>query len=250
MKLKNKIAIVTGGSKGIGAAICEAYAKEGAQVIVVNKNDPAAGIAVAEKIKQAGFQAEAMQCDVADEAAVTALVQQILNKYGRIDILVNNAGLAVFKPLEEQTLGDWNFVMDTNLKSAFLMSRAVVPIMKKQKYGKIIFIASIAATVGFATVVPYSATKGGLLAMAKSMVAELSTFNINVNTISPGTVDTPGNQTFLSDPEFLKVLAARTASGTAMQPQDIADAAVFLASDDAKAIHGLNLIVDNARCTL
>ncbi len=250
MKLKNKVAIVTGGSKGIGTAICEAYAKEGAVVIVVNKHDPATGIAVAKEIQQTGYQAEAIQCDITNEIAVNSLVHQVLQKYQHIDILVNNAGLAVFKNFEDQTLDDWNFVMDTNLKSAFLMSRAVVPFMKQQKHGKIIFIASIAATVGFATIAPYSATKGGMLAMAKSMVVELSRYNINVNSISPGTVDTPGNQTFLTDPEFLKGIAARTASGMPMQPKDIAGAAVFLASDDANAIHGLNLIVDNAWTTL
>ena len=247
MRLKNKIAIVTGGSQGIGEAICYAYAKEGANVIVVNKNHPKIGEDVANKIKMQGGFAHAIECDVADETSVSHLIEKVINTHGRIDILVNNASVVVFKNLEEQTLEDWNFVIDTNLKGSFLMSKAVIPHMKKQKYGKIIFTTSIANTMGFPTIGPYSATKAGMLAMAKTMVAELARYNINVNCISPGSTDTPQNQLFLTDPKFIEMLARRAATGEAMQPCDLAGAAVFLASDESSAVHGLDLIVDNAQ---
>lgn len=249
MKLKDKVAIVTGGSQGIGEAICHAYAQEGATVIVVNKNHPENGIKVADKIKHAGGQAEAIACDITNESSINNLVAEVIKKYGRVDILVNNAGLAIFKNFEEQTVEDWDFVMNINLKSAFLMSRAVIPFMKKHKYGKIIFVSSNAASMGFATIAPYSASKGGLLAMAKAMVVELGRYNINVNSISPGSTDTPSNK-FLNNPEFIEYLAQRTVSGKVMKPQDMTGAAIFLASDDASAVHGLDLRVDNGQCTI
>lgn len=251
MKLKNKIAIVTGGSQGIGEAICYAYAKEGAIVIIANKNHPEAGIQVANKIQTDGGKAEAMVCDVSDPSSIKKLIEHVSNKYNQIDILVNNAGVVVFKKFEDQTLDDWNFVIDTNLKSAFLMSQSVVPLMKKQNGGKIIFVSSVAGSIGFPTVAPYSASKGGMLAMAKTMVSELAQYNINVNSISPGNTETPINQQLRSDSAFVEMLAQRTPSGRAyMKPQEIAGAAVFLASEDAKAIHGLDLIVDDGWCAI
>jgi NAD(P)-dependent dehydrogenase (short-subunit alcohol dehydrogenase family) len=137
-------------------------------------------------------------------------------------------------------------VIDTNLKGSFLLSRAVVPLMKKHRYGKIIFVSSNAASVGLATIAPYSASKAGMIAMANSMVAELAQFNINVNSVSPGSTATPINQHLQNDPEFAKILAQRTPRGIAfMQPEEVAAAALFLASDEARAVHGLDLIVDN-----
>ncbi len=246
MRLKDKVAIVTGGSQGIGEAICYAYAREGAVVIVVNKNHPELGKQVAEKIKKSGGRAEAMQCDVADEQSVQALIDAVIKKYQRVDILVNNAAIAKFKLFEEHTLDDWDHIMDVNLKGPFLMSRAVVPSMKKQHSGKIIFIASIAASQGFGLLSAYSASKGGLLALAKPMALELSRHGINVNCISPGSVDTPQTKPFITDPEFLKKISERTATGVPMQPEHLGEAAVFLASDGASAVHGVNLPVDNA----
>ena len=251
MKLNEKIAIVTGGSQGIGEAICYAYAKENATVIVVNKNHPESGIRVADKINKEGGKAEAVVCDVTDINSVKKLIEYISDKYNRIDILVNNAGVVVFKKIEDQTLDDWNYVIDTNLKSAFLMSQAVIPLMKKQNNGKIIFVSSVAGSIGFATVAPYSASKGGMLAMAKTMVAELAPYNINVNSISPGNTETPINQQLRNNSDFVKMLAQRTPSGRSyMKPQEIAGAAVFLASEDAKAVHGLDLIVDDGWCAI
>lgn len=246
MKLKEKIAIVTGGSQGIGEAISHAYAKEGAIVIITNKNRPQMGIKVANNIKQSGGKAEAIACDVADINSVKNLINYVSNKYGRIDILVNNAGVVVFKKMEDQTVDDWNFVIDTNLKGAFFMSQSVIRLMKKQNNGKIIFVSSVAGSIGFATVAPYSASKGGLLAMAKTMVAELAPYNINVNCISPGNTETQINQELRNNPEFMKMLSQKIPSGRAyMKPEEIAGAAVFLASDEAKAIQGLDIIVDD-----
>ena len=251
MRLKDKIAIVTGGAQGIGEAICCAYANEGAKVIIVDKCDPKVVAKVINTIKQSGGHAEAITCNVADINSIRNLIEIISVKYGRIDILVNNAGVVVFKNFEDQTEEDWDFVVNTNLKGAFFMSQAVVPFMKQQHDGKIIFIASIAGSKGFATIAPYSASKGGLLAMAKTMVAELAPHGINVNSISPGNTATPINQSLRNNPEFVRNLVQTTPSGRAyMAPHDLAGAAIFLASDEAKAVHGLDLIVDDGRCAI
>jgi NAD(P)-dependent dehydrogenase (short-subunit alcohol dehydrogenase family) len=244
MKLKNKVAIITGGSRGIGAAICHAYAKEGAIVIIVNKNHPEKGIEIANQIKNEGGIAQAIACDITSKDAVENLVHQVIKQYNSIDILVNNAGTLVFKNFEDHTLDEWNFVMDTNLKSAFLLSQAVVPYMKKQHKGKIIFISSLAAMRGVSGAVAYSASKGGILAMAKSMVAELASFGINVNLITPGFTATPMNQELRDDRNFMQQIKPTPSGDHVMQPVDLTGAAVFLASEDSKAVHGLDLIVD------
>jgi 3-oxoacyl-[acyl-carrier protein] reductase len=139
MKLKNKIAIITGGSRGTVTAICRAYAKEGATIVIVNKNNPKNAIEVAKQIRQDGELAQAIACDISNPDAVKDLVQQVIKQYHHIDILANNAGVLIFKNFEDETLDDWNFTIDTNLKGAFLLSQAFVPHMKKQHYGKIIF---------------------------------------------------------------------------------------------------------------
>jgi NAD(P)-dependent dehydrogenase (short-subunit alcohol dehydrogenase family) len=244
MKLKNKIAIVTGGSRGIGAAICRAYAKEGATVIIVNKNNPENGIEIANQIKEKGGLAHAIACDITNLDAVKDLVQKVIEQYHRIDILVNNAGTLIFKNFEEHTMDEWDFVMNSNLKSAFIISQAVVPHMKKQRHGKIIFISSLAAIRGVGGAAAYSASKGGILAMAKSMVAEFASFGINVNLITPGFTATPMNQELRDNPNFMQQIKPTPSGEHVMQPDDLAGAAVFLASEDSKTIHGLDLIVD------
>ncbi|MDQ5921582.1 MAG: glucose 1-dehydrogenase [Pseudomonadota bacterium] len=245
MKLKNKIAIVTGGSSGIGEAISCAYAREGATVIIVNANNPTRGIEVADKIKADGGSAHAIKCDITQAAEVNGLVKQVIQEHGRIDILVNNAAILIFKSLEEHTLNDWDHVINNNLKGAFLMSQAVVPHMKKQHSGKIIFTSSLAAIRGISGTVAYSASKGGILAMARSLVDELGSHNINVNLITPGFTATPMNQELRDNhPDFLQTVKGAPSGCLLMQPQDLTGAAVFLASDDSMRVHGLDLIVD------
>ena len=246
MRLKDKVAIVTGGSQGIGAAICKAYAREGAKVIVVNKSNLERAQGIVDAILAEGGMAQAIRCDVTDTADCQALVDAVIKQYGRIDILVNNVGLAIFKLFEEQSIEDWDFMFNTNIRSAFLLSRLVVPHMKEQHFGKLIFISSIAANIGFKTLSAYSATKGAMHALVKTMVSELAEFNINVNLLSPGSTDTPGNATFVNDPEISEAIKQNTPTKTGfMRAEDLAGPAVFLASEEAKAIHGVDLIVDN-----
>ncbi len=246
MKLKDKVAIVTGGSQGIGEAICSAYAREGAKVAVVNHRKPEQGQAVAKKIKGSGGTAEAFRCDVSKPDDCQALVKSVIETFGAVHILTAVAGIMINKPIEDYAEEEWDATIDVNLKGSFLMCQAVVPPMKEQRYGKIILTASVAATRAFPNAVPYCASKGGVLMITKSLAAEIAKFGINVNCISPGNTATPLNQHLQDDPEFVKLLEGLTPTGRAyLTTDEIAGAAVFLASEDASAFHGAELVVDD-----
>jgi NAD(P)-dependent dehydrogenase (short-subunit alcohol dehydrogenase family) len=251
MRLKDKVAIVTGGSQGIGEAICVAYGREGAKVAVVNARKRELGEAVAKRISAAGGTALAFQCDVSRRDQVQALVKDVAARWGTVDILVANAGIMINKQIEDYTEEEWDRTIDVNLKGAFLSAQAVVPIMKAKRYGKIVFTASIAATHAFPNAVPYCASKAGVWIMTKALCAEIAKFGINVNCISPGNTATPLNAHLQNDPEFVKLLVGYTPTGRAyIKTEELAGAAVFLASEEARAVHGLDLIVDDGWCAM
>lgn len=247
MKLKDKVAIVTGGSQGIGEAICRRFAEEGAKVAIVNRAREK-GEALAADI---GGAARAYPCDVSSKKAVDAMVADVTAALGAVDILVGNAGIMINKEMEEYSEREWDDIIDINLKGNFLLAQAVVPGMKERRYGKIIFVASIAATHAFPNALPYCASKGGVYMITRALAAEISKFGVNVNSISPGNTATPLNQHLQDDPEFVKLMASFTPTGRAyISTAEMAGAAVFLASDDASAVHGHDLIVDDGWCAI
>lgn len=246
MRLSEKVAIVTGGSQGIGRAVAKAYGREGAQVVVVNAGNPRRGQQVAKEISADGGAAAAMRADVTSKTDVDALVGDVVREFGTVDILFHGAGVMINKPIEDNTEEDWDRTIDVNLKGSFLMAQAVVPIMKAKRSGKIIFIASIAATTAFPNAIPYCASKGGVLMITKALAAEIAKDGINVNAISPGNTATPLNQHLQDDPEFVRLLESMTPTGRAyISTEEMTGAAVFLASEEASAVHGLDLIVDD-----
>ncbi len=248
MRLKDKVAIVTGGSQGIGKPICEAFAREGAKVAVVNRTAEK-GEAVAGAINGNGGAAKAFPCDVSKKSDVDSMVQGVVSEYGTVDILVGSAGIMINKPFEEYSENDWDRIISTNLKGNFLLSQALIPIMKKKKYGKVIFMASITGVNAFPNALPYCVSKSGLIMLAKALAAEFAKDGINVNCISPCATATPMNPHFQEDPEVVKFLEDNTPTGRAfISPEELTGAAVFLASDDAGAVHGLNMLVDNGWC--
>ncbi len=250
MRLKDKVAIVTGGSQGIGKAICEAFAREGAKVAVVNRTAEK-GEAVAGAINAGGGTAKAFPCDVSKKSDVDSMVEGVVGEYGTVDILVANAGIMINKAAEDYTEEEWDRTIDINLKGNFLLSQALIPIMKKKKYGKLIFMASIAGTHAFPNALPYCASKGGVIMITKALAAEIAKDGINVNCISPGNTATPLNQHLQDDPEFVKLMRSYTPTGRAyISTEEIAGAAVFLASDEASAVHGLDMIVDDGWCAM
>jgi 3-oxoacyl-[acyl-carrier protein] reductase len=245
MKLANKVALVTGGSQGIGEAIAMRFAREGASVAVVASSSLAKAKAVAEKI---GPKARAYACDVRDGAAVDAMVAQAVKDFGRIDILMNSAGVFYPTPVGGTKEADFARTIDINLKGTWNTINAAAPAMKERKSGKIINMASVAGVMGIGTYAAYTASKAGIIMMTRSLACELAPHGINVNCIAPGNTATPMNEDIRTKPEmkpFLDFMAARTPSGrTYSDPEDIANIAAFLASDESRAMHGSCLLAD------
>lgn len=245
MKLEGRVAIVTGGSQGIGAAIAMAYGREGAKVAIVNKSNRERARQVVEAIAAEGGTARAFAADCSDLAEIDRMVAAVAAAFGPVDILVNNAGLFEPLPIEEIDEDNWDRQLGLNLKGAFFLVKAVTPGMKAKRRGKIVNITSIAGDGGFPNSAPYCASKGGLNNLTKALCLELAPFGINVNAIAPGNIVTPLNVELRADAEWSAKVRERTPTGEDYLPaEDMAGAAVYLASDDARAVHGVILPVD------
>lgn len=236
--LKGKSAIVTGAGQGIGRGIAQILAKEGAEVIVADLNLENAGKVVAE-IKEKGGRAIAVKCDVTQKSEVDAMIDKAISEFGKLDILVNNAGIYPYKPFLEMTEDDWDKVITVNLKSSFLCTQAAA--LKMKEGSKIVSISSIAAFVGFEGLSHYCATKGGINASIRAIALELAKKKININAVAPGAIETPGAT---STVEAKNQTIAMIPAARMGQPEDIANAVAFLASNKADYITGQTLIVD------
>jgi len=241
MKLKGKVAIVTGAAQGIGRGIALALAKEGAKVVVSDISDKIAD--VVREIESLGSEALAAKANVADSRETEKMANAAIKKFGRIDILVNNAGIYPFKPLVEMKEEDWDKVMGVNLKGVFNCTKAVLPKMIEQKSGNIINISSIAgAMIGYPNLVHYCASKGGVLGFTRAAALELAQHGIRVNAIAPGAVETPGTK--VVGEEALKQVEQTIPLKRIGQPGDVANLVVFLASDDSSYITGQLIVAD------
>ena len=243
MRLKDKIAIITGAGSGIGRGIALTFAKEGAKVAVVDLSEEG-GKETLEEIKKIKGEAIFIKTDVSKSDEVAKMVSQVLRTFGRIDIVVNNAGIVKFSPMHEITEEDWDKIINVNLKSVFLVSKNVIPQMLKQGKGKIINIASIAGLVGFDQLAHYCASKGGIIAMTREMALEYAKYKINVNAIAPGVIKTAMTKDILNDEAQRKAMEAQTLYPRLGEPSDIAWAAVYLASDESDFVNGEILVVD------
>jgi NAD(P)-dependent dehydrogenase (short-subunit alcohol dehydrogenase family) len=248
MKLGNKVAIVTGGSQGIGEAIALRYAADGAKVAIVYHSNDATAAAVVDQIKQAGGTAKAFKADIAKPAESDRLVKEVIAAFGRVDILVNNAGLFRTVPVEETTEAIWDDTMNLNLKGAFFCTKALVPEFKKNGGGKVINVTSTAGHVALpAQCAAYCASKGGLELLTKALAGELGKFNVNVNSLAPGNTATPLNA-HLRGPgneRYMELMRTMTCTGRDfLAAEELAGPAVFLASDDCSGMHGTTLMVD------
>lgn len=239
--LTGRVAIVTGGNGGIGLGMATGLLNAGASVVIAGRNKEKSAKAAA----SLGERARAIEVDVADEKSVRSLVDQTISAFGRVDILINNAGIAIRKQPEAYTLDEWRQVMDTNLTSAFLCSQSVYPHMIKTGGGKIINIGSILSIFGAPFAVPYGATKGGLVQMARSFATAWAKDNIQINTILPGWIDTDLTETARVQIEGLndRVLA-RTPAKRWGSPDDFAGIAVFLSSAASDFVTGTAIPID------
>jgi len=244
--LKDKVAIITGARRGMGRTDALKLAAAGARV-VVSDIDQADCEKVVQEIEKNGGEAIAVKCDVANKSEVDAMVQKTLDKWGRVDILVNNAGIAQFKPFLELTEEDWNKTMDINLKGYFLCAKACLETMIKQKSGVIINIASVAMGqqgFGAAGAVHYSASKGGIAAMTEALAVELAPYNIRVNAIAPGLIDTPMVSFAKEDPKAMEAYLSRIPMRRFGKPEEISDLVLFLAGDTSSYITGSVIVAD------
>lgn len=244
MRLKNKIAIITGSQRGIGLGIAEEMAKEGANVVISDLDQKDCEKVCQSLEKKYKIKTLAAKCDVSKKKDVDNLIAQTIKKFKRIDILVNNAGIVRFGPLLQKTEKEWDATLDINLKSVFLCTQAAAKYMIKQKSGKIISLASIAGLIGFENVADYCASKGGIINLTRELALELAKYNINVNAIAPGIIETKMTEGMLKDAKSRENLLAQTPLGRVGQPQDIGKAAVFLASEEANFITGHTLVID------
>lgn len=243
-ELTNKKALVTGSSRGIGRGIALTLAKQGADVAINYYSKAEQAKAVADEIAKLGRKAFIVQADVSKKNEVTAMFDEVKKRFGGLDILVNNAGILApsveIEKVEEKT---WDQIIDTNLKGQFLTIQAALPLMKTG--GKIINIASVSSGgvgIGFPQITPYTASKGGVVALTENLALDLGRRGINVNSIAPGAINTDMGGT--TNEEVMKGLLMRVPKGRIGQPEDIGAAAVFLASDEADYITGATLYVD------
>ncbi len=245
MMLKDKVAIVTGAAKGIGRGIALTLAQEGAKIVVSDLSKDEC-LKVVDEIEAMGGEATAVKCDVSVKTEVNNLIAAAVEKFGQLDILANNAGIFPFISFESMTEENWDKVLDVNLKSIFLTSQAAVKVMKPGS--KIINISSIASFIGFGGLVHYCASKGGINGMTRALALELAPKKINVNNVAPGAIDTPGasqpDQPRTATEELRKQTIATIPLSRYGQPEDIANAVAFLASDKADYITGQTLVVD------
>lgn len=241
MRLNGKIALVTGGARGIGLAIARALRAEGAVLVLADINEAGARESLA--LVGADRDGMATHVDVADQSSVVTLIDAIKARYGRLDILINNAGIGGNTPFLEISAETWNRTIAINLTGAFFVAQAAARVMAEQRSGKVINIASLSGQRGGHGRGAYGAAKAGLELLTKVMAVELAEFGINVNNIAPGAIETEMAK-FAHDPATraaYNYLIPMTRYGT---PEEIADAAVFLCSDEARYIHGHTLNVD------
>lgn len=240
MKLKDRVAIVTGGARGIGQAVAALFAREGAAVIIWDLLDE--GKKTAQDINDNGGRAEFMKISITDKKAVHGAVDDIVNRYGTIDILINNAGITQDKTLLKMTDEQWDKVIEVNLKGVFLCTQAVAAVMKEKGYGRIVSASSTTGLRGNYGQTNYAATKAGVIGMTKTWALELGRFGITVNAIAPGYVKTAMTEAI---PDNIKQMALMTIPvGFLGEPEDLAVGYLFLASEEARFVNGICLPID------
>jgi len=242
--LNGKTALVTGCRRGIGAAIAVALAKAGADILGVSANLENSGSRIAKDVEACGRHFTPYKCDLSNRAALYLFIECLLSDHPTIDILVNNAGIILRKPAEEHPDDFWDKIVETNMTSAFILTREIGKRMVKRHSGKIIFTSSLLAFQGGINVPSYAASKGGISQLVKAFANEWAASGVNVNAIAPGYIETDNTAALHDDPARNQAILSRIPVGRWGRPADLGGAAVFLASAASDYMHGTTLIVD------
>jgi NAD(P)-dependent dehydrogenase (short-subunit alcohol dehydrogenase family) len=244
MSLKSKVAVVTGGSSGLGVTFAQALAEVGANIVLAARRIDKLN-EVADDLTRLGVKVKPVQCDVSQQDQVQALIDETLKTFGRMDIVVNNAGVAAMSPATEISIEEWNRVVSVNLTGTFLCARTAARQMMKRGGGKIVNIASIYGAVGDVfPASPYYATKGAVINLTRDLAVEWAPFKINVNAIAPGFFPSEMTEGIFQDPHYLEYINKQTPLGRTGNPEDLKGAIVFLASSASDYVTGQTIFVD------
>ena len=246
MRLKDRVALITGASSGIGKAIAGRFAAEGAHVVVNYRPGSAMDSEAAQaEAESFGPSSIAVAADVSKREDVERMIAEIVKQFGRIDIAINNAGIEIKKPFLDVTDDEWNKVIAVNLYGSYLVSQVAARQMVKQgQGGKLVFISSVHEDIPFPEYTAYCASKGGVRMLMRNLAMELAQYKINVNNIAPGAIATPINQVVLDDPAAMKNAVSEIPWGRFGRPEEVASVAVFLASDEAEYVTGSTYYID------
>jgi NAD(P)-dependent dehydrogenase (short-subunit alcohol dehydrogenase family) len=243
-KLNNRVALITGGNRGLGKAIARALAEAGGRIALTSRDAARAQATAAKIAADTGQTCRGYACDVTDPQTVETIVSQVVDDFGQIDILVNNAGINIRGEIDTLSLEEFKTVQETNVTGVWLMCRAVAPHFKTQRYGRVINMGSILSLVSMPDRTPYSTSKGAVLQMTRTLALEWAPFNITVNAILPGPFGTDMNQTLLDDPEKYQAFVSRIPLGRWGELDEIGGLAVFLASDASSFVTGAGILID------
>ncbi|KYG26995.1 SDR family NAD(P)-dependent oxidoreductase [Alkalihalobacillus trypoxylicola] len=248
MRLKDKVILITGAGSGIGKCSAKRFAEEGA-IVIVNDLNKEAGETTINEIREIHQQAWFVQADVTNPLQVQEMIESVVSKHGRIDVLFNNAGISGVGKLHELNVKDWNRTLDVNINGVMLPCKYALPFMMRQRNGVIINMSSCIAEIGLASRASYATSKGAILSLTKSLQVDYAAYNIRINAILPGTIMTPFVEEYLKtsydDPDLaINKIKSRQLSGELGKPEDIAHAALFLASDESKFMMGSPLYID------
>lgn len=246
--LSEKVAIVTGASRGLGQYFARALAKSGADLVITSR-DLSSLTEFKQEIETLGRKALPVQLDVLSQSDIENMVRMAINEYGKIDILVNNAGLNIRRPSTDVSQEDWDTVLNTNLKGSFFCAQAAAREMIKRKHGRIINVGSCTCVFGMEGIAPYTASRGAILSMTRSLAAEWGKFGITVNVLAPGWFKTAQNAVLYENKEWVDYITERIPLNRPGQPHDLDGTVIFLASDASEYITGQIILVDGGFTT-